>query len=171
MATATRRIRRPSSLNRFSSKCSYSYWTILNFYLICLLKGVEQGLQPSKMAHEFENPQEPKHPHQPNNFPSFSNYLEVYESFKKHCQIEWCNGNEVNHVHWGFHEFYLERAAYYSYGIFEGEEDDSESIDVLNDYANDGKLLKFFNCGDDKGDRGDDDHEEGEEGNKLSNFV
>ena len=72
---------------------------------------------------------------------------------------------------WGFHEFYLERTAYYSYGIFEGEEDDSESIYVLDDYSNDGKLLKFFNCGDDKGDRGDDDHEEGEEGNKLCNFV
>ena len=79
--------------------------------LVCLLKGVEQGLQTSKMLEQLVDSEYPQHFQESDNLPGFSDYFKILQPFQHERDVEGDETEKIYNIHWLEEEFYLVRGA------------------------------------------------------------
>ena len=125
--------------------------------LVCLLEGVEEGLETSEMSDQLVNSQDSHHFDQADDLSSFPDDLEVLQALQQEREKERNDSEEVDHVHGAPDEFQFPGGAGESDEVLQGEETDGDHVHHVDDLQQYGQvhlpiviLLQFVNSGDDE---------------------
>ena len=161
------------ALNRIST-----FFESLVHYLVGLLQSVEQGLEPRKVSNQFEQPQNPHHPNQPDDLSCFPDYLVVLQTLEEDGDVERDDGGEVDDVERVLDEPQLVGTDDQTEQVFHSEKDHYETVDELDGEGDVGELdvallvlLQLLHGGEDEGGGGDDHHRQREDGHALGQLA
>ena len=128
--------------------------------LVCLLQGVEQGLQAREVTDQLVHPQYSHYFDQSDDFPSLADYFEILESLKEQIEEEGNDSEEVDHVHRPADKFQFSWGTGESQEILQSEETDRNDVHNVDDLEQNGEinlaviiLLQLVNSRDDEGER------------------
>ena len=108
--------------------------------LVCLLEGVEQGLESSEMSDQLINSQDSHHFDQTDYLSCLPDDLEVLQPLQEEREEERNDGEEVDHVHGAADEFEFPGGAGQSDEVLQGEEADRDHVHHVNDLQEDGQV-------------------------------